>query len=66
MTTYMEHPHHGRMPVYSAEEIERARVHGWSVVGERHVQDVKEVAAAPVQVIVDVPKRRGRPPKVAA
>ena len=34
MQRYMVHPKHGRMPVYSIQEIERNKAHGWELQPE--------------------------------
>jgi hypothetical protein len=34
MLIMMQHPQHGRMPVYSTSERDQAMVHGWAVVPE--------------------------------
>lgn len=34
MPYWMIHPKHGEMPVYDTGAVERAKVHGWTVLNE--------------------------------
>lgn len=68
MPYWLTNPEHGVMPVYDLSDVERNKVHGWSLLNEGP-SPVKPAARAPVVVtpepVVEVPPKRkpGRPPK---
>lgn len=38
MQRYMSHPKHGRMPVYSIQEMERNKANGWQEETEQEIK----------------------------
>ncbi|CAB4187388.1 hypothetical protein UFOVP1155_22 [uncultured Caudovirales phage] len=56
MQKYMSHPKHGKMPVYSIQDIERNKLNGWIVDGEEVVKPTIEKP-----ITIHLPKKRGRP-----
>ncbi len=69
MPYWMTNPEHGVMTCYDMGEVERAKVHGWSLLNEgvspiRAQQDPQEVLEEVRETIKELGKRKpGRPPK---
>lgn len=60
MPYWLTNPEHGVMPVYDLGEVERNKVHGWTLlnVGESPELAPKGQPAEPIK------RKPGRPPKV--
>jgi len=70
MPYWLTNPAHGVMPAYDMGEVERNKLHGWTLlnVGESPVFPVEEVSGEenPVERPAEEPQKRkpGRPRKV--
>ena len=60
---YVQHPQHGRLPIPDMGEVERLKIHGWSLVEPVKAVETPQEPPADSAQPAEVKRRPGRPPK---